>query len=212
LEPLVSVFYTICVWIFRFAYLNILWLLFTLAGAVVLGIFPATIAMFAVERRWIQGDSEFTIFQQFWSAYKQEFVKINLLGYTVTLLSALLVLNYFISASLNNAIGDVLSWLLLGLLLLCTVAVIYIFPVYVHYDVKYLDYIKHAFVIGISSPLMSLLIVLSFLFYFYVVTIFPGILPLYTGSILSFAVMWFAHCAFSRIESKQIKRTQPDLH
>ncbi|SNZ17479.1 Uncharacterized membrane protein YesL [Terribacillus aidingensis] len=212
MEPLVSGFYTICVWVFRFAYLNILWLLFTLLGAVVLGFFPATIAMFAVERKWILGDSDFSIFQHFWSTYKQEFIKINLLGYAVTFIGALLVINYFISTSLNNAIGDMLGWLLLGLLLLCTVAVIYIFPVYVHYDVKYLDYIKHAFVIGISSPLMSLLILLSFMTYFYIVTIFPGILPLYTGSMLSFAVMWFAHCAFIRIESKQIKRTQPDLH
>jgi uncharacterized membrane protein YesL len=212
LEPLISGFYNICVWIFRLAYLNILWLLFTILGAVIIGFFPATIAMFAVERKWIQGNSDFNIFQHFWSTYKQEFVKINLLGYAITFVGTLLVINYFISTSFNNAIGDLLSWLLLGLMLLCTVVVIYIFPVYVHYDVKYADYIKHAFVIGVSSPLMTLLILLSFMSYFYIVTIFPGILPLYTGSMLSFAIMWFAHCTFIKIESKQMERTQSNLH
>lgn len=200
-HPVANGFYSICIWVYRFAFLNLLWVLFTLAGGVVLGIFPATIAMFAVERAWIRGEKDLPVHQLFWSMYKREFGKSNLLGYLLTFVGTLLVINYFISATVKGAVGDVFTLLLLGLLLLYALIIIYIFPVYVHYDVHYLAYIKHAVVIGISSPLMSLLIGLSFIGYFYLVTLFPGILLLYTGSILSFLIMWFAYCRFTKIEA-----------
>lgn len=206
LEPMVSGFYSICVWVYRFAYLNLLWVLFTLAGGIMLGFFPATSAMFSVERTWIRGEKDLPIHQLFWSAYKREFVRSNLLGYLLIFGGFLLVINYVISITIDGTIGDILTWLLIGLLLVYAVILVYIFPVFVHYNVNYLAYIKHAFVIGISSPLMSLLIVVSFISYFYLVSVFPGILLLYTGSILSFLLMWFAYCRFVKIEETSVEK------
>lgn len=51
-----NVVYTICDWIARLAYINLLWILFTLSGFVVFGFFPATIAMLATLRQFIRGN------------------------------------------------------------------------------------------------------------------------------------------------------------
>lgn len=204
MEPVTSGFYSVCVWVYRFAYLNLLWTLFTIAGGLILGFFPATSAMFAVERAWIRGEKEFPIHHLFWSTFKKEFIKSNLLGYLLIITGTLLVINYSISITVEGVVGDVLTWLLIGLSVLYAIIIVYIFPVYVHYDVNYLTHIKHAFVVGTSSPLMSLLIIVSFISYFYLVSIFPGLLLLYTGSILSFLLMWFAYRRFIRIEETNI--------
>src|SRR5690625_6342583 len=56
-------FYTLANWIMRLAYVNILWIAFSLVGIIILGFFPATIGMFTVIRKWIQGDGDIPIFK-----------------------------------------------------------------------------------------------------------------------------------------------------
>ena len=45
-------------WGVRLVWLNLWWLLFTLAGGVVLGFGPATVAAYGIARRWVHGDSD----------------------------------------------------------------------------------------------------------------------------------------------------------
>ncbi|BDG36084.1 DUF624 domain-containing protein [Saccharococcus caldoxylosilyticus] len=45
--------YRVCEWITRLACINILWMLFTLAGLIVFGIAPATVALFTIVRKWL---------------------------------------------------------------------------------------------------------------------------------------------------------------
>ncbi|WP_163536305.1 YesL family protein [Gracilibacillus sp. YIM 98692] len=63
------------------AYINALWILFTLAGLIVFGFFPATTAMYAVFRKRVMGDESIKVFRLFWSTYRREFIKGNKLGY-----------------------------------------------------------------------------------------------------------------------------------
>lgn len=61
-----------CVWVMRLAYLNLLWLLFTLAGLGVAGLMPATAAMFTVTREWVKGNPDASVFSVFLRAYKEK--------------------------------------------------------------------------------------------------------------------------------------------
>lgn len=79
-------FYRISEWIMRFAYVNILWIAFTLIGLVFLGFFPATASLFAVVRKWIQGNNEVPIFSFFWTNYKSSFLKSNILGISIVII------------------------------------------------------------------------------------------------------------------------------
>ena len=63
-----------CEWIWRFMILNFLWVVFVIAGGVVLGIMPSTVATFYILRKWVQGNFDMPIFKTFKSVYKKEFV------------------------------------------------------------------------------------------------------------------------------------------
>jgi len=48
-------------WGVRLVWLNLWWTLFTLAGGVVLGFGPATVAAYGVARRWVRGESDLSV-------------------------------------------------------------------------------------------------------------------------------------------------------
>src|SRR5699024_1499262 len=75
-----SKLYNILEWITKFAYVNLLWFVFTLAGGIILGFYPATVAMFAMVRDWLRGKSDLPVLKTYWNYYKTDFFKSNLLG------------------------------------------------------------------------------------------------------------------------------------
>lgn len=82
-----------CEWIMRFAYTNLLWLFFTLLGLGVFGIMPATAALFAVMRKWIQGQDNVPVLKTFWQEYKGEFFRSNLLGAVLALIGVIIYID-----------------------------------------------------------------------------------------------------------------------
>ena len=70
IHTLANGFYRFCEWVMRLAYLNLLWIGFTLAGAVIFGLAPATAAMFAVTRQWTLGKTDVPVFQTFFGRLK----------------------------------------------------------------------------------------------------------------------------------------------
>lgn len=60
-----------CTWVMRLAYLNVLWILFSLAGLVVFGLMPATAAMFTVAREWAKGNTDAPVFSVFFGRLKR---------------------------------------------------------------------------------------------------------------------------------------------
>ncbi|MFC4402738.1 YesL family protein [Gracilibacillus xinjiangensis] len=70
-----SLLFTAAEWISRFAYVNLLWIGFSLLGLVVFGFFPATAAMFALVRQWIMGNIDKPVFSSIWVTIKKNFSK-----------------------------------------------------------------------------------------------------------------------------------------
>lgn len=67
--------------------LNILWILFSLCGMVVLGVFPASFALLERCQAVLSGEgSSGGTLKAFWAAYRHSFVRANVLGYSVGLL------------------------------------------------------------------------------------------------------------------------------
>lgn len=94
-----------CEWIMRFAYTNLLWLFFTLLGLGVFGIMPATAALFAVMRKWIQGQDNVPVLKTFWQEYKGEFFRSNLLGAVLALIGVIIYIDlaFHLSKSFPSA-------------------------------------------------------------------------------------------------------------
>jgi len=185
-------------WIMRLAYLNILWIAFTLVGLVVFGLFPATVSMFAVTRKWVMGDTEIPIFKTFWESYKTEFKQANIVGYIILIIGFFLYFDLRFAQSQENFFGY-FRYFFLGLILFYLVTTLYLFPVFTHYKLKTLAYIKHAFIFAIGRPLSSLIMIVSSVAVSYLMLFIPGLIPFYSGSVMSLIIMWAASLSFPKL-------------
>ncbi|WP_419960749.1 YesL family protein [Psychrobacillus sp. BM2] len=198
-----SFIYNIVDWITKFAYLNLLWILFTLLGGVIFGFFPSTVSMFAIVREWLKGETDISLFSTFWKHYRDEFFKSNLLGVFVSLVSVVIALDILYIKSTTN---ELLTWTYLPLfafMLLFIMFLCYLFPSFVHFDLKLWQVIKNSFFIMLINPITTLLIFLCLLPFFYLVSLLPAIGFIFGGSIYAFISMRFSLHAFQKVSEKQ---------
>ncbi|UUI04241.1 DUF624 domain-containing protein [Oceanobacillus jeddahense] len=197
----VAGYYRFAVWITRFAYLNLLWIAFSLLGLGLLGFFPATAAMFAVVRKWIDGEKDIPVFSVFWKSYKKEFLKINVLGYILAGTGYLMTIEFQILRTQEHIAYTMASFAVVGLFLLLAVITLYLFPLFAHFQLRSLDYIKWALFIGIGHPLLTIFLlgIVIALIYLSFVTI-PALLFFFGGSVVAYILMWGAHLTFEKIE------------
>ncbi|WP_088102056.1 YesL family protein [Halalkalibacter urbisdiaboli] len=196
-------FYRISEWIMRLAYINILWVAFTLLGLIVFGFMPATAAMFAIIRKWIMKDEDVPIFKTFWSYYKQDFVKVNLLGLSLAIIGYIL---YIDLQFLQTAAGSWIGILYIPVLVLSLVyyfMLLYIIPVFVHYELKLFQIIKNAFLIMVMNPLANISMIAGLVILYFIMISIPGLIVFFGASTVAFIIMGSAYLAFSKIQKKQ---------
>lgn len=194
--------YQACQWISRLAYLNLLWLIFISVGLVIFGVAPSTVAMFTIIRKWIQGEREMPIFSTFIEIFKREFWTSNRLG--VVLMSSGIVIwfDWQIIGAVQGTLYSILAGCLIGVTLLFMVVLIYIFPVYVHYENKTFQYVKVAFLLGISYPLYSFIMLLAVITGVVVSMFFNGLGLLFLGSGISYILMYTSNLLFNKLAQK----------
>ncbi|WP_121609114.1 YesL family protein [Mesobacillus foraminis] len=177
-------------WILKLLILNLLWVMFTMAGLIILGFFPATTALFAVIRKLIMKDESVSIFQLFWSTYKLEFVKSNFLGMVVLLIGAILFMDIYILNKLDPSILNQILVILMFVLIVIYMAVIaYIFPVFVHYDTNISGYFKYAIILVIGRPFHTIFMLVIIIALLYLLRWIPGFIPILGFSLFALIVM-----------------------
>ncbi len=190
--------YTLTEWITKFAYVNLLWIGCSLLGLVLFGISPATTAMFTVIRKWIMGESDIPVFQTFWSTYKKEFLRSNGIGLALTILASIIYidLNYI-------KIGTSIQIPLYVIIFAMIMTVLYIFPVYVHYEVKFIQLFKNAFFIMLVNPVPNMMMIIGFIAAIFVMRFIPALWFIFGGSITAGIIMASCYLAFQKIEKKK---------
>ncbi|MEK4403638.1 MULTISPECIES: YesL family protein [Sporosarcina] len=202
MNPTSGFIYNVFEWITRFAYLNLLWILFSLAGGIIFGFFPATIAMFAITREWLKGNTEKPILKAFWEYYRRDFLKSNLLGIFISIIIFLITIDIIYIQSNTN--GD-LTWTyipLFAFMLLFIMLLFYIFPAFVHYDIKVQYVMKNSFFIMLINPFNSLLIILCLVPLFFIMKGFPALAFIFGGSSYAYITMWISLHAFNKTNKK----------
>jgi uncharacterized membrane protein YesL len=189
----------ICQWITRLAYINLLWLFFMVLGLFVLGAAPATVTMFTIIRKWIKGESDLPVFTTYWNTYKKEFWKANSLGFILAGISLILYLDWRLISSVQGSLYPILMGCLIGIVFLFLVVTLFIFPVYVQYEYKTLQYIKTAFLLGISYPLYTMVMISAAICIFALSIFFNGVGILFFGSGLSYVLMYISNLLFEKI-------------
>ncbi|WP_235817560.1 MULTISPECIES: YesL family protein [Gracilibacillus] len=202
-------FYRISVWVTRFAWLNLLWVAFTLAGLILLGLLPATFAMFAVVRKWVVQEYDISIVKTFFAEYKSTFVTSNLLGLV------LYAIGYILSVFLNytglmadSSVYPILFGLFVIAAFFYTVLLLYIAPVYVHYQLTFWQYIRYAVSIGVVNLHYSICALTILTGIYFLSFYLPGITLFFSFSVSAYTSMFIIHIGFNQLLKKQQEQTK----
>ncbi|SDN23324.1 YesL family protein [Bacillus sp. OK048] len=204
-------FYRLSEWIMRLAYVNLLWISFTLLGGILFGIMPATIASFAIIRKWVMDKEEdYPIFKTFWESYQKDFMNANLLGVFLFIAGGILYLyNAYLNVLPNN-LSNIFQIIFYSVVLTFGFVIIFIFPVFVHYNGSLKQYFINSIVIALSFPHYAILM-LFIISVSIIVFQFAPILALFFGvSINVFLLMKISFNAFTKIALKQNQKLECD--
>jgi uncharacterized membrane protein YesL len=197
--------YTGCEWVMKLAYVNILWVLFSLSGLFLFGMSPASVALFTILRKWLINETDIPIFRTFLDTYKKEFIKANKIGWLMAMIGMFLYIDFKFIINMGATIQYVLSVPLLIITILYFITMLYIFPVYVSYELGMVQYIKNSFYIGIINMHITILMIAATFLLGILYTYIPGVVPFFSVSLVALIVMIGAKQSFQRIEEKQKK-------
>lgn len=192
-------------WIIRLVYANLLWMLFTLLGLGIFGFMPATVSLFALLRKWIIGNEVDSAFTIFWTNYRKEFLKANLFGVMFLVIGLIIRLDILFFQDSSNLVFQILFVLMICLSLLYFITLVNFFPVYVHYDLSIFNYVKYAFLIGLSQLSSTLMMIFGSIIIFCLYWYVSGLIPLLCVSLFCLNIMWFGYRSFKKIELEQQK-------
>ncbi|AOM83754.1 YesL family protein [Salisediminibacterium beveridgei] len=165
--------------------LNFLWAIFTLAGLIVFGLFPATVALFSQMRRitWKDWESAslYSLFHGFYQEWKQYFIKANTWGLLFYLAGTVLFVNWLILPQLDSALQLPMTAAHLFSTGFLLVVLMFWFPAFIHYELKWMDYLKVAFLLPFKNILSTFMVIagvsvfIALLFWFPPIISFAGI-------------------------------------
>lgn len=194
--------YMACEWIMRLAYVNLLWIIFSFAGLVFFGVMPATIALFTIVRKWLMKEQEIPIWSTFLTVYRKEFLKGNLIGLLIVVSGAFLVFDFLVLRTVSDAFQIALFVPLLMITAIYIITLLYIFPVYVHYDLNGIRYVKNAFFLGILNIHVTILMVISLSAILFLIFYLPSLIPFFSAVSLAFVLMAGGFYSINRIEAR----------
>lgn len=189
-----------CEWIWRFMILNFLWVVFMVAGGVALGIMPSTVATFYILRKWVQGNFDVPIFKTFKYVYKKEFVNSNKCGFVFFALFAFLAFDLAILYKMEALYSTVLYIIVMTVLFFVSISFMFFFPLYVHFEQSNKEYIKNSFIIALSSPFQTLLILIGLYILSYIVKGNLGLVLFFFIAIPGYLIMHVSNKKFKQIQ------------
>lgn len=198
-------FVSITTWITRLFYLNILWLSFTLVGIVIFGFFPATTAAFSIMRQWLldrEDKKDFSLWKTFLDYYKKDFINANMVGIILILTSVVVFLDlrFLDTIETDNLVGEAFQFFFLTISIILFVAALYVFPVFVHFELNLFQVIKNSLFFAITSPLPSTLMAIGSLLVVFITLNFPGLFLVFSLSLMIIVLMGPALKAFKKLE------------
>lgn len=189
-------------WITRLVVVSILWIVFSLAGLLAGGIFPATAAALGVSRKWLMGDSEVKILKAYKKIYKQEFIAANIIGWILTLIGIVLYINFRLIIKSEGELPIITPFAFYLILFFYIITALWSFPLLVHYNDKWFKHVKHAFIIGLTKLHYTFFMGLILFSIIYLSLLFPGVIPFFTISIAAICWMWFALQVFGKLDER----------
>ena len=189
-------------WIMRLIWTNLLWLGFTLLGLIIFGIMPATVALFAVTRKWSMKEFEFSIWKLFKETYFKEWKRSNKIGILFWLIGLILLFNLRVSEQMESAFSLYLYIFFIFLILIFSMMLIFFFPLYVHYDFSAKQYVKQSFIYSLVSLRSTILILVGLFMIGFLMVKMPGLLVFSMGVLPAYWISTICMKRFGYLERK----------
>lgn len=186
-------------WLSDMAHIQLLWVFFSLVGLVIGGFFPATFAMFAVQRKLIRLKETSQLNRLFWEEYKTNFMRSNAVGYALTGLVAATLAYVKFSQNVEGPFSTAYRIFSLGMGIIILLLILYTGPVAAHYDISPWQTLRHAFIVEISCPVHTLGILGVVILFRWSAGNYPVLVPLVSISISAYLIMWIACHAFEHL-------------
>jgi uncharacterized membrane protein YesL len=206
-QYIVTTLEKIFTWITRLAAINVLWIWYTMMGLIAGGIFPATLSVLKICRKWIMGDRDVPLWSTFKEEYRRDFGRSNLVGWTLTFAGMILYFNYLAIQSIGD-MSIVFHAAFYLLILFYLNLLVWSFPQLAHYNGKMTHFFKNAVILGFGQFHYSMAITAYVFTVLYVSLKFPGLLPLFTVSLAVLGWAWLSMKVFKKID---VKTNQPLL-
>lgn len=173
--------------------LNVLVLVFTLLGGVVLGIAPALVAAASVSRARVRGDAQ-PLLRTFAQIWRRELLRANLLLAPFGVVAALLGLNLTAFADAGGPLVVAL-WVALAVVTLMTVFAV---AMYAHYELPLRRYPAMAVRYTLHDLPAAVLVAAVTVLVALVTTAVPGLLPVLSIGAWVYAVSAICFSCFNR--------------
>ncbi len=180
--------------------LQFFWWYGVLKGGILLGVFPATSAVISLFFQFFQ-TKEFSsqLFVDFKKSYQVAFKKTNLLGFIQTFILAVLWLDIRVAGQLLQ--NQLIHLFLLIFFVFSLLVGVFLFPVYLRYELSCLNYFKQAFFLMIASIVETIAIGAGIAVVTAITTIFPILMLIAAVPLLLLPISWFSLQAMKKIEA-----------
>lgn len=172
--------------------LNLLWLIMCIP---VITIFPATVSMYGVIRKWTMGKETNGIFRTFFLLFRECLIQ----SFGISVLWAALSLFIYTDFRIVHLDGSMGHLILLGILWLLSLfflaITVYLFPIMAHFDTNWKNVIKNALTLAITYPLSTILLMMLVLLSLYLVYLLPLFIFI-LGSVTAYISYTICHKLF----------------
>lgn len=194
---------------------HIAFLVFSLAGLIILGVFPAFSATIATYRAWVRDvkDRRWSVKQTwklFFHFWKDDLVWANIVGYPLTLIAVFLFVDYML---VNNNYLGAPTYAVSGILLLLNVVyslfATLVWVVRANFDEDFFWILKQTLTLVIVRPLCSLMLIIMLLLVLFSYAKWPGLALAFGVSVPLFAVVVVVY-SFARLPGMDIHVLEPN--
>lgn len=195
-------------WLVTLAYLNLLWLGFSLLGLIFFGVGPATFAVHSLVRKKIKQGDLAHVFSKFKTAFKQHFKEGNIYFSLVTAASLFIYVDIRVIQALpqHTLIQLIVLPALLILSALVLIAATFTLGLYFEFGESLSKSIKDSFWLSLISPVAGIVMVHAFLLGLLIYTYVPALMLFYSLSFYAFITQWVMSKTFKRMQKKKYSK------
>lgn len=185
-------------------HLQLLFLLYTLRGGIILGLFPALASVFQVIYLFlVRGKDSVKVKESFQQFYKQYFKMSNYLGYTLAAIGLFLAFDLRVSKTFIQS--AVIHYGLIVLLVLFLGACLFVYPVLCRYELTYRQYLRQAVGLFFTNIIESIAMLFGTFLVLSIYVAFPILLVIAGVPLFIFPSIWFGLQAMKKMEEKASK-------